>query len=333
MNWPRSSASSGADRRHRRPARSKRCQHATIALRGSPSTRAAGAAARRRARWTRRRAGPSRRRRSRPPAGAGAGAAAAPALVQPAGEQQQGHRRGREHGHGEDGRQGPEQPAQGHGEARRQLVPGRAPGPRRRGRPEALGSALGTLVAGRGDGPSPVSTGSGPVEAAHVTTNVISSTAPATAATAPRDARPAPIGPDLLGAARPGQYDGWLGVDLVDPGDHAAADVHGVGVAGALERPRAPRRSGRRSCSAGRPACPAGSCSSALPLRNSPLGISTEPGIWLISYSFGSRTSTSTKSRLPFSRSLSMRSSWVTEIVEPAAASAASSEIAPQKLS
>ena len=68
-------------------------------------------------------------------------------------------------------------------------------------------------------------------------------------------------------------------------------------------------------------------------MRKSPLGISTEPGIWLISYSFGSRTSTSTKSRVPSSRSLSMCSSVVTEIVEPAAASAASSEIAPQKAS
>ena len=68
-------------------------------------------------------------------------------------------------------------------------------------------------------------------------------------------------------------------------------------------------------------------------MRNSPLGISTEPGIWLISYSLGSRTSTSTKSRLPSSRSLSIDSSWVTEIVDPAAASAASSEIAPQKVS
>ena len=41
----------------------------------------------------------------------------------------------------------------------------------------------------------------------------------------------------------------------------------------------------------------------------------------------------SSKSRVPSSRSLSITSSWVTEIVEPAAASAASSETAPQKAS
>ena len=61
--------------------------------------------------------------------------------------------------------------------------------------------------------------------------------------------------------------------------------------------------------------------------------MSTAPGIWLISYSFGSRTSISTKSRSPLSRSLSQCSSVVTLIVEPAAASAASSLIAPQNVS
>ena len=68
-------------------------------------------------------------------------------------------------------------------------------------------------------------------------------------------------------------------------------------------------------------------------MRNSPFGIRIESGIWLISYSLGSRTSMSTKSRVPSARSLSMCSSWTTEMVEPAAASAASSEIAPQKVS
>ena len=77
----------------------------------------------------------------------------------------------------------------------------------------------------------------------------------------------------------------------------------------------------------------AGNFSRADPLRKSPLGISTEPGILLMSYSLGSRTSTRTKSRLPSSRSLSMLSNCTTEIVEPAAASAASVDTAPQKAS
>src|SRR3954447_2863416 len=76
-----------------------------------------------------------------------------------------------------------------------------------------------------------------------------------------------------------------------------------------------------------------GSCSSAEPLRKSPLGMSTEPGILLISYSLGSRTSTRTKSRSPLSRSLSHCSNVVTEIVASAAASAASSLTAPQNVS
>ena len=72
-----------------------------------------------------------------------------------------------------------------------------------------------------------------------------------------------------------------------------------------------------------------GSCASARPERISSLGISYAPGMGTISYSFGSRTSMSSKS-LPASI-ISLSSSTV--IVEPAAASWASTDTTPQKLS
>ena len=68
---------------------------------------------------------------------------------------------------------------------------------------------------------------------------------------------------------------------------------------------------------------------SASPERMSPFGISTEPGIETISYSFCSRTSTSRKSS-PASI-LAFRSR--AEMVWPVAAAAASSDSVPQKAS
>jgi len=77
-----------------------------------------------------------------------------------------------------------------------------------------------------------------------------------------------------------------------------------------------------------------GSLPSASPDRNSPFGIRTAPGIATISNSFGSRTSTSTKSSPdPFSRASIIALRSRTEIVELRAASAASLLIVPQNAS
>src|SRR5215472_12821690 len=80
-------------------------------------------------------------------------------------------------------------------------------------------------------------------------------------------------------------------------------------------------------CSTIRLSC--GRRSSAAPDRNSPLGIRVAPGIETISYSFGSLTST----RKMLSPLSSMSLSSLAEIVEPAAACAASSETTPQNSS
>ena len=72
-----------------------------------------------------------------------------------------------------------------------------------------------------------------------------------------------------------------------------------------------------------------GSRSSAEPFRNSPLGMSTAPGMLQISYSLGSRTSMSMMSS---PRSSIALSSWAV-IVASAAARCASSESAPQNVS
>ena len=132
---------------------------------------------------------------------------------------------------------------------------------------------------------------------------------------------------------KPTSVGGLRWVDLVDPGGDAATDMDSIGVPGALDdcerlsRPDPGLAVGSTICLS------AGSLPSADPSRNSPLGIRTDPGILLISYSLGSRTSTRTKSRSPFSRSFSQFSSVVTLIVESTAASVASSLSAPQKLS
>ncbi len=67
----------------------------------------------------------------------------------------------------------------------------------------------------------------------------------------------------------------------------------------------------------------------AVPIRNSPLGISFAPGIETISYSLISRTS-----MISIDSSLSIHSlSCFGVIVEPSAASCASSDTTPQKAS
>ncbi len=66
-----------------------------------------------------------------------------------------------------------------------------------------------------------------------------------------------------------------------------------------------------------------------MPIRNSPLGISFAPGIETISYSLTSRTS-----MISIGSSASIHSlSCLGVIVEPAAASWASSDTTPQKAS
>ena len=102
----------------------------------------------------------------------------------------------------------------------------------------------------------------------------------------PLQARPA--GASLYGNSL---VDRQRRVDLVDPADDAALHVHGVAEAGALQHRQRLRRAdaglavqddllvlrqlGERDA-----------------VRISPFGISTAPGIWTISYSAGSRTST-----------------------------------------
>src|SRR6185436_8729832 len=82
-----------------------------------------------------------------------------------------------------------------------------------------------------------------------------------------------------------GQYAGWLGsiwsthAATPPPTCTASADPAPLTMASA-SADRTPVLQCSTICLS------AGSCPSALPLRNSPLGISTEPGIWLISYSF-----------------------------------------------
>ena len=105
-------------------------------------------------------------------------------------------------------------------------------------------------------------------------------------------------------------------------------DVHGVAEPGGLDHgERLGTAHARLAVQHDLASC--GSEASAWPERISPLGISTEPGICTISYSFGSRTSTRWIAFSALSQSLSS----LTVMVEPTTASAASSEIAPQKSS
>ena len=128
-----------------------------------------------------------------------------------------------------------------------------------------------------------------------------------------------PIGITAVGVWRPsgrrsvpserlrhGQYDGQRRVDLLDPGDDAALDVHRVGEAGRLERGERLGRADAGLAVQHDLLVLRAASASASPERISPLGISVAPGIWTISYSAGSRTSTRKMSLPASSQSLQL---------------------------
>src|SRR3954452_12653851 len=128
------------------------------------------------------------------------------------------------------------------------------------------------------------------------------------------------------------QYDGWLGsiwsTQATTPPPTCTASEKPAPLAiASTSAERTPDLQWNTNCLS------CGNFSSATPVWKSAFGISTEPGIRLISYSFGSRTSISTKSFSPWSLSLIHSLSCFTDTVDPTAASAASSVRAPQKLS
>src|SRR5690606_24917415 len=129
-------------------------------------------------------------------------------------------------------------------------------------------------------------------------------------------------------AGRPGQYLGRLGSTVsiqerIPPPTCTASEKPAFLTAASASADRPPDLQCRMICLS------CGSLANASPVRNSPLGMRTAPGMLTISYSFFSRTSTRKKSS---PRSIFSLSSLAV-IVDPRAASWASSGTVPQNAS